>query len=166
MPAESALPVLPALPVPAWSSLALGCGSPRTLADAADVDIASLVHVRMRLERLHAWWLLGAMLMALLSVIVVGAAVDSRFAFGAWATAVASGTVWLGALAHWGQRAVFRRHALAVGLSGDAADRLFRAAADADHWLSVLDGCGQRPSPAELASFVRDVDGAVSPLLG
>jgi hypothetical protein len=165
MPAESVVPtppVLPTLPVPAWSALALAGAPPRTLADAADVDIASLVQARMRLERLHAWWLLGAMGVALLSVIVVGATVESRFAFGAWATAVASGTVWLGALAHWGQRAVFRRQALGVGLSVDAADRLYRAAADADHWLAVLEGCGQRPSPAELASFVRDVDGAVA----
>jgi hypothetical protein len=153
---------LPALPVPAWSTPALDPNHVITrLIDAADADIAGLVELRLRLERLHAWWLLGAMGAALLSVIVVGAVFDSRFVFGAWATAVASGTVWLGALAHWAQRAVFRHHAVACGLSVDVADRLFRAAADADHWLSVLDGCGHRPSPAELASFVRHVDDAV-----
>ena len=90
----------------------------------------------------------------------VGAVVDSRFAFGAWAAAVASGTVWLGALANWAQGAVFRRHAAEARLSPDAAARLFRAARDADHWIEVLKACGQRPSHAELASFVRHVDEA------
>lgn len=163
MPVAPAPTSLPALPVSAWSTPALDTHPIiHRLEDAADADVAGLVQLRLRLERLHAWWLLAAMGAALLSVIVVGAVVDSRFVFGAWATAVASGTVWLGALAHWGQRAVFRYHAQACGLSVEVADRLFRAAADADHWLSVLEGCGHHPSPAELASFVRHVDDAVA----
>lgn len=146
----------PTLPVKAWSTPGLvGIAPPTDLDDVADEEVAALVTLRLRLERLHAWWLLGAMFLALLSVLVVGAVVDSRFVFGAWATAVATGVVWLGAVTPWAQRAVFLRQATACGLSADVADQLFVAAVDAAHWVSVLETCGHRPSQAELASFVR-----------
>jgi hypothetical protein len=146
----------PTLPVKAWSTPALiAVAAPTSLDDVADNEVAALVKLRLRLERLHAWWLLGAMSLALLSVLVVGAVVDSRFVFGAWATAVATGVVWLGAVTPWVQRAVFLRHATASGLSADVAEQLFVAAVDAAHWVSVLETCGHRPSQAELASFVR-----------
>lgn len=146
----------PVLPVKAWSASALvPFAAPARLDDVADDEVAALVRLRLRLERLHAWWLLAAMSVALLSVFVVGAVVDSRFVCGAWATAVATGVVWLGAVTPWVQRAVFRHHATACGLSADVADQLFLAAVDAAHWISVLETCGHRPSQAELASFVR-----------
>lgn len=160
-PVEPAASLLPVLPVPAWSATALGLvGQELSLSEVSDGELARLVELRRRLEHQHGWWLMGAMAVALLSVVGVGAVVDSRFAFGAWAAAVASGTVWLGALANWAQGAVFRRHAAESRLSPEAAARLFRAARDADHWIEVLKACGQRPSHAELASFVRHVDEA------
>jgi hypothetical protein len=153
--------VEPVLPVPAWSSAALGLARRElTLAEVDDSELARLVNLRRRLEHQHGWWLLAAMAAAVLAVVVGGAVVDSRFAFGALATAVASGTVWLGVLATWAQGAVFRRQAREVRLSPEATARLFRAARDADHWIEVLKSCGQRPSHAELASFVRHVDEA------
>ena len=151
----------PVLPVSAWSSAALGLARRElTLAEVDDSELARLVNLRRRLEHQHGWWLLAAMAAAVLAVVVGGAVVDSRFAFGALATAVASGTVWLGVLATWAQGAVFRRQAREVRLSPEATARLFRAARDADHWIEVLRSCGQRPSHAELASFVRHVDEA------
>jgi hypothetical protein len=145
--------------VSSWSAQALTFPVQElALKDVGDDALASLIELRLRLERAHGWWLMGAMAGALLSVVVVGVVVGSSVVFGAYAAAVASGTVLLGVGAQWAQEAVFRRQAMLAGLSHDAAHRLFRAAADADHWIGVLRGCGQAPSPAELASFVRDVD--------
>lgn len=129
-----------------------------SLTDVSDDTLAALVELRLRLERAHGWWLMGAMAAALLSVVAVGVVIDSRAVFGGYAAAVASGTVLLGVAANWAQESVFRRHATLFGLSPDAAHRLYRAAADADHWIGVLRGCGSAPSRAELASFVREVD--------
>ena len=147
----------PVLPVSLWSAQALTIPELK-LSELNDDTLASLVELRLRLERAHGWWLMGAMAAALLSVVAVGVVVDSRAVFCGYAAAVASGTVLLCVAANWAQEAVFRRHATLAGLSEDAAHRLYRAAADADHWIGVLKGCGTAPSRAELASFVRDVD--------
>jgi len=152
---------LPAAPVAVWSADALVPPVRiRALREASDDELARLVEVGRRLERLHAWWLMGAMAAALLSVVVVGAVVESRWVFGAYAAVVAVASTGLGAATHWLKGALFRLHGREADLDEGEADRLLRAAADADHWLSVLNACGQRPSPAELASFVRHVDDA------
>ncbi len=146
----------PSLPV-AHFSLGSPVLSLREL-EVVDVDdslLAGLVRVRLALHKGHGWLLLGCIFVALASVVAVGVTVESRLAFGTYAAAVASCTVGLGFVAERLSFHLFRRRAHACGLSDDACERLFAAAADADHWLDVLKTCGHAPSDRELASFVR-----------
>ncbi len=150
------LPALPSSSVAAFTTgFASGRWAGRDLADVDDHVIAALVHLRLRLERSLGWWVFGGVLAALASVVVVGIAVDSRLTFGAWAAAVASGTVGLGVAASWLQSVTFRRAALQAGLSAAAAEQLFLVAADTDHWLAVIEHCGLTVTAGEVASFVR-----------
>lgn len=150
-------PALPSLPVTALSFAATSRLRHRELeiVDVDDGDLAGLVRLRLRLERAHGWWVLGGIVAALASVIVVGVVVDSRLTFGAYAAAVASGTVGLGMAASWLQGSTFRREARRIGLSTTAADRLFVVAVDADHWLKVIERCGLSVTASDVASFVR-----------
>ena len=148
---------LPSLPVSALS-LQPNSWLLRGDLDIVDLDddtLAGLVHLRLRLQRAHGWWVLGGIFAAMASVLVVGLAVDSRLTFGAYAAAVASGTVGLGMFASWLQGSTFRRQARRAGLADVAADRLFVTAADADHWLEVIKQCGLTVSASDVASFVR-----------
>lgn len=113
------------------------------------------MRVRQDLHRSHGWLLLGCIFVALASVVAVGLGVDSRVAFGTYAAAVASATAGLSFVAERLNLALFRRRAMAAGLSGEASERLFGAAADAEHWLSVLRTCNHVPTDTELATFVR-----------
>ncbi|MDP2341611.1 MAG: hypothetical protein Q8O67_11690 [Deltaproteobacteria bacterium] len=123
--------------------------------DVDDAVLAGLVRLRLALDRSHGWLLLGCIFVALASVIAVGVTVESRLAFGAYAAAVAAGTVGLGFVAERLSFGLFANRAGACGLSRDASERLFVAATDADHWLDVLTSCGHAPTDHELASFVR-----------
>jgi len=148
-------PALPSLPVTALSFAASSRLRHRELENVDDGALAALVRLRLRLERAHGWWVLGGIFAALASVVVVGVVVDSRLTFGAYAAAVASGTVGLGMAASWLQGSTFRREARRIGLSTTAADRLFVVAVDADHWLKVIERCGLTVSASDIASFVR-----------
>lgn len=143
----------PSLPVATFT--ALGAVRRREIADVDDHVLAALVRLRLQLERHHGWWLLGGVVGALASVVLVGAVVDSRLAFGAYAAAVASGTVGLGVFVSWLQAQQFRRAAQLAGLSSTATERLFVVAADADHWLQVIERCGLTVSANDIAAFIR-----------
>ncbi len=148
---------MPSLPVSAFA-LALQPLAPapeRLIHDVDDHELASLVRLRLQLDQLHGWWVLGGVLLALASVVAVGVACDSRLALGAYAAAVASATVGVGMFATWLQGSTFRRRARDIGLSNAEADRLFIAAADADHWLGVMHHCGLPVTASEIAAFVR-----------
>jgi hypothetical protein len=149
----------PAEPVAPLSlgSLLLCAPLPREL-EIADVDsrtLAVLVRLRHDLELHHGWVLLGCIGVALASVAAVGVSVESRLVFGAYAVAVACGTVGLGFVADRLGYSWFRRRARASGLSDGACERLFAAAGDAGHWMDVLGACGHVPSDDEVAGFVR-----------
>ncbi len=147
----------PSLPVSTFS-LALHPLAPareRLIHDVDDHELAALVRLRLHLDQLHGWWVLGGVLLALASVVAVGVACNSRLVLGAYAAAVASATVGVGLFATWLQVSTFRRRAHEIGLSGAEADRLFVAAADADHWLGVMQHCGLPVTASEIAAFVR-----------
>lgn len=155
--ADTPMSSLPSLPVSAFT-LALQPLPPareRLIHDVDDQELASLVRLRLQLDQLHGWWVLGGVLLALASVVAVGVACDSRLALGAYAAAVASATVGVGVFATWLQGSTFRRRARDIGLSNAEADRLFIAAADADHWLGVMQHCGLTVTASEIAAFVR-----------
>jgi hypothetical protein len=131
--------------------------APRELG-VADIDnrtLARLVRLRHQLEQHQGWLLLGLIGAALVSVVAVGVSVESRLAFGAYAAAVAAGAVGLGFVADRLGFGLFRRQALLAGLSERAASHLFRAAADAGHWMDVLRSSGHAASDEEVATFVR-----------
>lgn len=123
--------------------------------DVADPAVAVLVRLRMTVERSHGWVLLACIFLTLASVVLVGAAVKNPFTFGAYAAAVAASTVGLGFVSERLCYGFFRSRARAAGLSEAACEGLFRAAADAEHWLDVLRACGHEPSDAEIAGFIR-----------
>lgn len=150
------LPVQPVAPL-SLAGAALGALLPREF-EVDDVDsrsLATLVRLRHDLETHHGWLLLGCIGVALASVVGVGVSVESRLIFGAYAVAVAVGTVGLGFVADRLGYGLFRHRARAAGLSDDACARLFSAAADAGHWMDVLTSCGHVPSDDEIAGFVR-----------
>lgn len=148
---------MPSLPVSAFTLALqpLAIARTRSIHDVDDDELAALVRLRLHLDQLHGWWVLGGLLLALASVVAVGVACDSRLALGAYAAAVASATVGVGMFATWLQGSTFRRRASDIGLSDSEADRLFIAAGEADHWLGVMQHCGLPVTAGEIAAFVR-----------
>jgi hypothetical protein len=155
-------PSSPSLPVQPVAPLSLAGGALRALLprelELVDVDsrtLATLVRLRHQLEQHHGWLLLGCIGLALASVAAVGVSFESRLVFGAYAVAVACGTIGLGFVADRVGYGLFCRRARAAGLSDGACQRLFAAAGDAGHWMDVLRSCGHAPSDDEIAGFVR-----------
>jgi hypothetical protein len=122
--------------------------------EADEAVIASLVRVRLQLDKARGWLLLIGLGSTAAMVVGLGVVVRDKWMLGMLAPVIASVPFGIGLFAERACFAYFARLAKSHGLSARAAKRIYDGALGADHWIAVLASCNRPPSDGEIASFV------------
>ena len=122
--------------------------------EADERVVASLVRVRLKLDKARGWLLLSGLVSTAAMVVGLGAVVHEKWMLGLLAPVIASVPFAIGLFAERACFAWFERLARSHGLSQRASRRIYDGALGADHWIGVLASCGRPPTDGEIASFV------------
>lgn len=142
----------PTLPVAPFSLLS--SARDQELHEVDERVLAELVRTRLSLERMRGWLLLSGIVGTVGAVVVLCLTVHSKVALGVLGPLVASLPFSAGLVSERLQWTWFLRVARSHGLSENASQRIWDAAAGADHWIAVLTACGRPPSDREVARFL------------